>query len=157
MIRKIKTNISLFYINTIIYSLSILTLNVNAETKIIAKSGDTLLKISKQYGISLKELMYKNNFNDATRIVEGKTIVIPLKSNYEDIKADNLTYKVVEGDTLYKIARDFNVKLKDIIAINNLENNSFLELGQIIIIPHSAIYKEVISKKNIEMETVNKF
>tara|TARA_Y100001968_G_scaffold221602_1_gene204444 strand:- start:68 stop:922 length:855 start_codon:yes stop_codon:yes gene_type:complete len=151
MITKIKKNISLFYLNSIIFFLSISTLNANAETKIIAKSGDTLLKISKQYEVPLKELMYKNNFNDANRIIEGKLIVIPLKSNDKYIKVDHPSHKVIEGDTLYKIARDYNVNLKDIIAINNLGNNSFLEIDQIIILPKGAIYKEVISKKNIKL------
>jgi len=157
MVTKIKKTISLFYLSSIILFLSIFTLQVNAETKIIAKSGDTLLKISKQYGVSLKELMYKNNFNDATRIIEGKVIVIPLKKNDKDIKVENLTHKVVKGDTFYKIARDYNVNLKDIIAVNNLANNSFLKINQIIILPKGAIYKEIISNKNIKLASKKVF
>ena len=157
MIIKIKKTISLFYLNSIIFFLSILTLPVNAETKIIAKSGDTLLKISKQYGVPLKELMYQNNFNNATITIEGKVIIIPLKNNNKNIKIDHLTYKVVEGDTLYKIARDHNVKVENIIVINNLRNNSLLELDQIIILPKDAIYKEEIRKKNIKLASKKVF
>jgi len=157
MIKKIEKNISLLYLNSIIFFLSIFTLKVNAETTIIAKSGDTLLKISKQYGVPLKELMYKNNLNDATRIIEGKAIVIPLKNKEKDYKADNPIYKVVEGDTLYKIARNYNVNLQDIIDLNNLGNNSFLELGQIILLPKGAINKKVIIKKNINLASKKVF
>ena len=157
MLKKIEKNISLLCLNSIIFFLSIFTLKVNAETTIIAKSGDTLLKISKQYGVPLKELMYKNNLNDATRIIEGKAIVIPLKNNEENFKADNPIYKVVEGDTLYKIARNYNVNLQDIIDLNNLGNNSFLELGQIILLPKGAINKKVIIKKNIKLASKKVF
>ena len=157
MIKKIEKNISLLYLNSIIFFLSIFTLKVNAETTIIAKSGDTLLKISKQYGVPLKELMYKNNLNDATRIIEGKAIVIPLKNKEKDYKADNPIYKVVEGDTLYKIARNYNVNLQDIIDLNNLGNNSFLELGQIILLPKGAINKKVIIKKDIKLASKKVF
>ena len=157
MIKKIEKNISLLYLNSIIFFLSIFTLKVNAETTIIANSGDTLLKISKQYGVPLKELMYKNNLNDATRIIEGKAIVIPLKNKEKDYKADNPIYKVVEGDTLYKIARNYNVNLQDIIDLNNLGNNSFLELGQIILLPKGAINKKVIIKKNIKLASKKVF
>ena len=157
MIKKIEKNISLLYLNSIIFFLSIFTLKVNAETTIIAKSGDTLLKISKQYGVPLKELMYKNNLNDATRIIEGKAIVIPLKNKEKDYKADNPIYKVVEGDTLYKIARNYNVNLQDIIDLNNLGNNSFLELGQIILLPKGAINKKAIIKKNIKLASKKVF
>jgi len=157
MLKKIEKNISLLCLNSIIFFLSIFTLKVNAETTIIAKSGDTLLKISKQYGVPLKELMYKNNLNDATRIIEGKSIVIPLKNKEKDYKADNPIYKVVEGDTLYKIARNYNVNLQDIIDLNNLGNNSFLELGQIILLPQGATNKKVIIKKNIKLASKKVF
>ena len=157
MPKKIEKNISLLCLNSIIFFLSIFTLKVNAETTIIAKSGDTLLKISKQYGVPLKELMYKNNLNDATRIIEGKAIVIPLKNKEKDFKADNTIYKVIEGDTLYKIARNYNVNLQDIIDLNNLGNNSFLELGQIILLPKGAINKKVIIKKNIKLASKKVF
>ena len=157
MLKKIEKNINLFCLNSIIFFLSIFTLKVNAETTIIAKSGDTLLKISKQYGVPLKELMYKNNLNDATRIIEGKAIVIPLKNKEKDYKADNPIYKVIEGDTLYKIARNYNVNLQDIIDLNNLGNNSFLELGQVILLPKGAINKKVIIKKNIKLASKKVF
>ena len=152
MITKIKKiYFDLFYINSIIFFFSIFTLGVNAETKIIAKSGDNLLKISKRYGIPLKELMYKNNFKDATKIIEGEVVLIPLKNDNRERKNDNLTYKVLEGDTLYKIARDYNINLSDIISINNLTNNSFLKIDQIILLPKGAINKKEIDRENIKL------
>ena len=151
MITKIKAIINLFYLNSIVLFLSIFAIHVNAETKIIAKNDDTLLKISKKYGVPLKELMYKNNFNDATKIIAGKTIVIPEKNNDKDVKVDKLVYKVVKGDTLYKIAKDYNINLKHLMDINNLRNNSFLEIGQILILPKDSIYKELINNKGNEL------
>ena len=150
--KKTSQNIILLHLKNIILFFSIIGIQANAQTKIIANSGDTLLKISRQYGVPLKDLMYKNNFNDATRLVEGEVIVIP-QNNNKDIKVENLIYKVVEGDTLYKIARDHNVKSKDIIAINNLEDNSIIEIGQDLILPKGAVYNNKTSKKNIK-ETV---
>ena len=148
--KKTSQNIILLHLKNIILFFSIIGIQANAQTKIIANSGDTLLKISRQYGVPLKDLMYKNNFNDATRLVEGEVIVIP-QNNNKDIKVENLIYKVVEGDTLYKIARDHNVKSKDIIAINNLEDNSIIEIGQDLILPKGAVYNNKISKKNIKI------
>ena len=157
MTKNIKKCIGLFYINIIIILLTILTLKVNAESKIIAKSGDTLFKISKQYGIPLKELMYKNNFNDATKIIEGEVIVLPLKNSTKDNKQEYLTYKVIEGDTLYKIARHFNVNLKDIISINNLINDSYLTVNQIILLPKGASHNKSINTGNIKLASKKVF
>jgi LysM repeat protein len=156
MIKNIKMLNGLFYINSITLLLSIFTLKVNSETKIIAKSGDTLFKISKQYGVTLKELMYKNNFNNATKIIEGEIIIIPHKDIYES-NNEKKTYKVIEGDTLYKIARDHNVSLNDIISINNLGNDSYLKLNQIIFIPNGSTYKKVINIKNIKVASKKVF
>ena len=146
MIKNIKILVGLFYINSIIFLLSIFTPEVNAEIKIIAKSGDTLFKLSKQYGVPLKELMYKNNFIDASKSIEGEIVLIPSKITSKDNKAGYLTYKVVEGDTLYKISRDFKIDVKDIISINNLGNNSYLKPQQTILIPKGENYKKETMK-----------
>tara|TARA_Y100001968_G_C19299922_1_gene688510 strand:- start:161 stop:1021 length:861 start_codon:yes stop_codon:yes gene_type:complete len=157
MITKIKTSSSLLYINFTVFIFSILTLKVNSETKIIAKSGDTLFKLSKQYGVPLKELMYKNSFNDATKIIEGEIIIIPLKSSSTDNKNSHVTYKVNKGDTLYKIARDFEVNVKDIISLNKLGNDSLLKPNQIIILPKGSTQKKVFRKDNIKLASKKVF
>ena len=157
MITKIKIPISSFFINSIFFLLSILTLEVNAETKIIAKSGDTLFKISKRYRVPLKQLMYKNNFNDANKIIEGEVILIPIKNNNENRKNEHLKHTVIEGDTLYKIALDYNVKLKDIIYLNNLSTDSYLYLNQIILLPKEATYKKVSNRDNIKLASKKVF
>ena len=147
-----KSKIILNFINIIFFFLSIFSFQVNAETKIIAKNGDTLLKLSKEHRIPLKELMYKNNFNDANRVIEGEVIIIPLRSNKNNKinKKEFLTYTVIKGDTLYKIARTYNLNPNDIISINNLHNASLLKPNQVIILPKEAVYKKVNSQGNIK-------
>ena len=149
MFPKLKIILSFFYIKSIIYFLLFFIPQVNAETKIIAKDGDTLFKLSKRYGIPLKELMHKNNLNDANQILGGKVLIVPMKGNINNTN-ESLTYKVIEGDTLFKIARDHNVTVKEIVSINNLYNSSVLRPNQIILLPNDAIYKRVINKKNTE-------
>ena len=118
---------------------------VNAETKITAQKGDTLFKLSKKYGISLKELMHKNSFTDASKILEGEVIIIP----HENLNSNNNpTYKVLEGDTLYKIARKFNIKENDIVSLNNLSNSSYIRANQIILLPKGTIYQEEMNQEN---------
>ena len=147
---KIKIILNILYTKSIFFLLSIFILQVNAETKIVAKDNDTLLKLSKQYGIPLKELMHKNNFNDANKKLNGEVIIIPEKVN-EYNNSEHINHKVIKGDTLYKISRDYNVNLKDIISINNLGNDSFLKLHQIILLPTGSKYKEVTTRENIKV------
>ena len=134
-------------LNIIVVFLSIISLKANADNKIIAKNGDTLLKLSKQYGVPLKELLYKNNFNDANKIIDGETIVIPTRKN----NRNGLKYIVKKGDTLYSISMRYNVKIKDIISINNLETDSILKPNQIILLPERSFAKVDNRKKNIKL------
>ena len=156
---SIKKGIILIYIhiNSIFFIFSILNLQVNAETKILAKNGDTLLKLSKEYRIPLKELMYKNNINDANRIIEGEIIIMPLQSKNNINKKNLTTYTVIEGDTLYKIAITYNINPKDIASINNLDDASILRPNQIIILPKEVIYKKAINQENIKLASKNVF
>jgi len=148
MLIKKKIFLSFFYIKSTLLFLSFFILQVSADTKIIAKNGDTLYKLSKEYGVPLKELMHKNNINDANKKVEGEVIIVPLKN--DDINIERFTYKVKEGDTLYKIARDFSVNVKNIISINNLENTSLLKPNQIILLPDGAVYKNIVNQENVK-------
>ncbi len=45
------------------------------------------------------------------------------------------TYRVRSGDTLYKIARDFNVSVQEIVHINNLPNPNLIYVDQALEIP----------------------
>ena len=157
MIKKMKMIVSFFHYKCIFFLLSILILPVNAETKIIAKNGDTLLKLSKQYGIPLKELMHKNSFNDANKRIAGEVIIIPPRNNDKENSDELIKYKVKTGDTLYKIARDFKVSVKDIISINNLDKTSFLKPNQIILLPIGTVQKETINNKSIKLASKKVF
>ncbi len=147
MITKIKSIIYCCYINSLFFLLSGFILKVNADTKIIATRDDTLLKLSKQYNVPLKELMHKNSFNYANRKIEGEVIIIPTNNSYNK---KNLTHKVIAGDTLYRIAKDYNVKVKDILILNNIDNTMFLSPNQIIKLPSGAIHKKLPNKQNIK-------
>ena len=150
MTTKSKICLNILKFKGLLFLLSILILKVNAATKVVAQNGDTLLKISERYGISLKELMHKNNLFDANKIIEGKVILIPIQKN-------TITYKVKEGDTLYKIARDYQVKLVDIISMNNLDESSYLKVNQIILLPKEAKYMLEITQKNIRLASKDIF
>ena len=57
----------------------------------------------------------------------GQELVIPQTSEYK-------TYIVKSGDSLWKIARDNNVNVNDLIGLNNL-NSTVLQIGQQLLIP----------------------
>ena len=151
MSTRIKNYLSLFCFNSFLFIVSIFSFEVHADTNIIAKKGDTLYKISRQYSIPLKALMHKNNFNDANKIIEGEVIILPFENSNQVRNNENLlTYKVIKGDTLFKISREYKVKIKDIISLNKLGNDLNLKINQIILLPNGATINQVTSKNHIK-------
>lgn len=88
----------------------------------IVRAGDNLYAISRNYGLSVDELMKFNNLN--TNILNiGQTIKIPI-SNTD-------TYVVKSGDSLYSIARKYNTTVDSLKQRNNLTSNT-ITVGQIL-------------------------
>ena len=124
----------------------------------IVQAGDTLYGISKQFGISIADIVAENNLG-TTVLKIGQVLKIP------SIETTTL-YIVKEGDTLYSISRKFNVSVDDIIRINNL-NSNLIALGKELFIPVPGdggyLLYEVVSgdtlysisrKYNVDIQTI---
>ena len=104
--------------------------NTQDENIYIVKKGDTLYSIAKDNNMSVAELKELNNLH-TNEIYIGDQLLI--NSN----KIDNENYElyiVQKGDSLWKIAKENNIKINDLIKINNL-NNLSLSVGQELIVP----------------------
>ena len=104
----------------------------------VVKSGDTLYKIASKYNVGVSDIMKLNNLSSNLLSI-GQVLLIP--SDYSETDDIIYEYIVKSGDTLYKIANIYNVKLDDLIRLNNLASNN-LSIGQIIKIPNNTkIYR----------------
>lgn len=93
----------------------------------IVQRGDSLWKISRDYNITVKDLIELNNLTTTTLQI-GDKLLVPIKLNQEK------TYIVKIGDTLWSIAKDNNVTVNELKEKNNLTTN-LLSIGQTLIIP----------------------
>lgn len=90
------------------------------------KGGDTLYSIALQYNTTVDTLM-KNNDLTSSFLQIGQVLKIPTKSS-------NLgTYTVVAGDTLYSIAKRYNMSVDELKELNDLSNN-LLYVGQNLVV-----------------------
>ena len=88
----------------------------------VVKKGDSLYKIAQNYDTTVSELMELNNLT-STNLSIGQLLEIPT------MNIDNGIYIVKKGDSLYKIARENNTTIDNLISINNL-SNTLLSVGQ---------------------------
>ena len=92
--------------------------------------GDTLYGIAKKLDTSIDELKKINNLTSNTLSI-GQILKVPAKTI--DTGETEL-YQVQKGDTLYSIANKYGITLKELKAINNLENDN-LAIGQLLNVP----------------------
>ena len=95
----------------------------------VVKKGDSLYKIAQNYDTTVSELMELNNLT-STNLSIGQLLEIPT------MNIDNGIYIVKKGDSLYKIARENNTTIDNLISINNL-SSTLLSIGQKLQIPNS--------------------
>lgn len=66
----------------------------------------------------------------------------------------NNKYKVQKNDTLYAIAKKFNVTVEELKKVNNLKDASFIKVGMLLIIPsNSLIVYSPVDKFEFKLKT----
>lgn len=101
------------------------------DMKYVVKSGDTLGKIGAQHGVHWKTLADYNNIENVRMLMPGQELMIPVP----DGETEYEVHLVKQGDTLGKIAAQYDVHWKDLATYNELENPHMLQIGQEIKIP----------------------
>ena len=89
------------------------------------KSGDTLWSIARKFGVTVNEIKNANNLSSNTLSI-GQTLYIPV---FETTPVEIDVYTVKNGDTLYSIAKKFNLTVDELKELNNLTSNT-LSIGQ---------------------------
>ncbi len=101
----------------------------------IVKSGDNLWDIAQKYDTTVSTLMNINNLT-STNLKINQQLLIP-KSKEIEVEVTpgvGTEYTVQSGDSLYSIAKKYNVTVDQIKEKNNLTSN-LLSIGQKLIIP----------------------
>lgn len=107
----------------------------------IVKDGETLKIIAKQYDCKVKDLKDLNPDIDENNLVINTTLVVPrlasITKNENTVKVDQNQpkYHIVEaGNTLFSIAKKYNVTLYSLRDANNLKDDNLI-VGSKLIIP----------------------
>lgn len=128
------------------------TENNSNETIYIVETNDTLYSISRKFNISVEEIKKLNNL-DSNNIYKGQELIIIEKE--EPINNDYDTYEVVKGDSLWSIANKYNIKVNDLIELNNLSDLN-IKIGQILLVPKKDIEDIYIVQKGDTLWSVAK-
>lgn len=137
---------------------------VYAKTDFIrhrVKSGETLSSIARRYHVSSSQIKAYNRLR-GKRLVRGRVIRIPVSKSKYYAQEDNYKqrgeekkivsrYRVKRGDTLFSIARRFDVSVEQVKRLNKLKSNSVLT-GQVLRIPSGKSISEIERKQSSEQQ-----
>lgn len=108
------------------------------------KSGDTLLALSKRYGVRIADIQRLNRIKNPRALQLGTNLIIPLNPDYDgravaelrdDYKRSRRTYYTVRsGDSLWKISRKFGVTEKQLRVWNRLGWSNVIRPGQRLVV-----------------------
>ena len=111
------------------------------------KSGDTLYSLAKTYEVS-EDLIRQHNTNMGSELKIDQTVKIPVPESAQKSakaekrrKRDFLTHKVQAGQTLYAIARDYNISVATLREDNPSLNPQSLPVGETLWIRRAAVGK----------------
>ena len=129
----------------------------------IVKSGDTISSISKFYSINKDLIIKLNNLKDENYIFVGQNLVISESTENLTKQSDLINnYHIVQtGENLTEISNKYNLKVIDLIEINNLNNPDSIKVGQKLIIRknntiNSEIYENNENKKSNDLIELDK-
>jgi LysM repeat protein len=114
----------------------------------VVKKGDSLLGIAKRFGIDTTNLAKINHLKKKQVLRVAQKLRIPLSQELADT-LDNAFYIVKKGDTLSSIAKQFNIKIRDLKKYNKIKKRSVIHIGQglVLPLPHKLVQLKRIEEK----------
>ena len=122
---------------------------INGKVFIIHQIGEreTLYAISKRYGAPITSILEYNNTADAGLEI-GQILKIPYIPKAKAKSGDATLHKVAPKETLYSIAKLYNVSVDDLKAWNNLKDGA-ISTGQELIVKKKGATSTTISTPTV--------
>lgn len=96
------------------------------------RPGENLSVIARNYRVSVQDLQRWNNIRDPRTLRAGVTLVVFHTPTEKPAAGGSVQYVVQRGDSLWSIARKYNVKVNDLRVWNGMESTTTLHPGQAI-------------------------
>lgn len=105
--------------------------NISDRIMYTVRKGNTLWELSKEYNVSIDEIVRLNNIKNPNLIYPGEKLTIITNSNFEHTKAlGKDLYTIKAGDTLSELAIIFDTTVENIVRLNNIKNPNLIYVGQ---------------------------
>ena len=114
----------------VIVTKEIKTINGKNYYAHVVEKGQTVFSIARAYGVNYHDAVLKS---DIDKIAIGDTVFLP--TNEKPAPTQFHYYVVKQGNTLYSIAKTYQVEVDDILKLNPKIENNHIKVGEVIKIP----------------------
>lgn len=114
----------------------------------VVQRGETLFRISLNYGLTVDEIAAFNGIVDPTNIQVGQRLLIPAPGNANQNMPP--THVVQAGETLKSIAAAYDLTVNELASRNKLVNADVIYAGQVLNITDLPIPSPTISQQPVE-------
>ena len=117
------------------------------------ESGDSLWSLARKYDTEVR-IIREINFLENDLLSINTTLLIPLSKTESNNFIPYEMHIVSEGDSLWRLAKKYNLEVIDLARMNNIDVNSYLQLGQKLTIGNKNIHRNMESKKRTILYSV---
>lgn len=100
----------------------------NNRKYIVAKQGDTFMKLAQELEMGVWQLYKYNDMNKDSSLKQGQMLYLQPKRN----KCSDDKCQVRPGETMHDISQKYGVKLRKLYLYNNMEPGTQPKAGQVI-------------------------
>ena len=137
-----------------------------AEERYTVKTGDSLYKIAKTYGISVVALKAANHFETENLKLHqvlliptlkekrtGEGVQPPVREGVKNPSVASVSRVVKKGDNLYSISKKAGLSVEEIKRLNQLRTDR-LAVGQILVLSNSGVRSEDPEEESGDVEEI---
>ncbi len=99
----------------------------------VTRRGDSLRKIAKEFGVSIQQIQKWNQLGRSSTIRSGRTLAMYLGHESKLVPSSPLRmHRVKKGESLWVIARRYDVSIGRLCRLNGLKPGQKLQIGQVL-------------------------
>jgi membrane-bound lytic murein transglycosylase D len=119
----------------------------------VVEEGDNLWSLASKYETEVK-IIKEINYLRSDLLSIGDTLLVPLGKTKSNNFIPYEMHIVSEGDTLWSIAAEYNLDIRDLTSMNSINQDDYLQLGQQLTIGNKNIHRNIESKKRTILYSV---